>query len=141
MLAHEPIFGVCCGVHTMRGTAAASILCQHRGVLKTMPGTSAALSTAVPIRNARYRSRRWIGAGCNEREYTIMKEHEFTLILTTDPSEEEADRLYGCCDDGTLSTIAGVPPRSTSTVPPCPWKRLCARPSETSGLQGLMWSV
>ena len=38
-----------------------------------------------------------------------MKEHEFTLILTTDPSEEEADRLYGCCDDGTLSTIAGVP--------------------------------
>ena len=38
-----------------------------------------------------------------------MKEHAFTLILTTDPSEEEADRLYGCCDDGTLSTIAGVP--------------------------------
>ena len=38
-----------------------------------------------------------------------MKEHEFTLILTTDPSEEEADRLYGCCNDGTLSTIAGVP--------------------------------
>ena len=38
-----------------------------------------------------------------------MKEHEFTLILTTDPSEEEADRLYGRCDDGTLSTIARVP--------------------------------
>jgi hypothetical protein len=38
-----------------------------------------------------------------------MKEHEFTLILTTDPSEEETDRLYGCCDDGTLSIIAGVP--------------------------------
>jgi hypothetical protein len=38
-----------------------------------------------------------------------MKEHEFTLILTTDPSEEEADRLYGFCNDGTLSTIAGVP--------------------------------
>jgi hypothetical protein len=45
----------------------------------------------------------------NIREDAIMKEHEFTLILTTDPSEEEADRLYGCCNDGTLSTIAGVP--------------------------------
>ena len=108
-LAHGPIFGVCCGVHTMRGTAVASISCRRRGVLKTMRGTSAAPSTAVPIRNARYRSRRQVGAGCNEREDTIMKEHEFTLILTTDPSEEEADRLYGCCNDGTLSTIAGVP--------------------------------
>jgi hypothetical protein len=73
-----------------------------------MPGTSAARSTAGPIRNARYRRRRQVGAR-HEREDAIMKEHEFTLILTTDPSEEEADRLYGCCDDGTLSTIAGVP--------------------------------
>lgn len=39
----------------------------------------------------------------------MMKEHEFTLILNTDPSEEEADRLYGLCNDGTLATIAGVP--------------------------------
>ena len=38
-----------------------------------------------------------------------MKEHEFTLILTTDPDEDEADRLYGIFNDGTLSTIAGVP--------------------------------
>ncbi len=38
-----------------------------------------------------------------------MKEHDFTLILTADPSEEEADRLYGIFNDGTLSTIAGVP--------------------------------
>ena len=38
-----------------------------------------------------------------------MKEHEFTLVLTADPEEEEADRLYGVLDDGTLSTIAGVP--------------------------------
>jgi hypothetical protein len=74
-----------------------------------MRGTSAALSTAVPTRNACYRSRKQVGAGCNEREDTIMKEHEFTLILTTDPSEEEADKLYGCCNDGTLSTIAGIP--------------------------------
>ena len=73
-----------------------------------MPGTSAALSTAVPTRNACYRSRRQVGAH-RERKDAIMKEHAFTLILTTDPSEEEADRLYGCCDDGTLSTIAGVP--------------------------------
>ena len=38
-----------------------------------------------------------------------MKEREFTLILTADPSEDEADRMYGVVDDGTLSTIAGVP--------------------------------
>lgn len=38
-----------------------------------------------------------------------MKEHEFLLILTADPNEEEADRLYSIFNDGTLSTIAGVP--------------------------------
>ena len=38
-----------------------------------------------------------------------MKEHEFTLILTADPNEEEADKLYGLFDDGTIATIAGVP--------------------------------
>lgn len=38
-----------------------------------------------------------------------MKEHEFTLILTADPNEEEADKLYGICNDATLATIAGVP--------------------------------
>ena len=38
-----------------------------------------------------------------------MKEHQFTLILTADPSEEESDKLYGTFDDGTISTIAGVP--------------------------------
>ena len=38
-----------------------------------------------------------------------MKEHEFTLVLTTDPDDNEADELYGICNDGTLSTIAGVP--------------------------------
>ena len=37
-----------------------------------------------------------------------MKIHEFTLILTTEPDEEEADRLYSIFDDGTLATIAGV---------------------------------
>lgn len=38
-----------------------------------------------------------------------MKEHDFTLMLTADPDEQEADRLYGIINDGTLSTIAGVP--------------------------------
>lgn len=38
-----------------------------------------------------------------------MKEHEFTLILTADPNEDQADRIYGTFNDGTLSTIDGVP--------------------------------
>jgi hypothetical protein len=40
---------------------------------------------------------------------TKMKEHEFTLVLTADPTDEEADTLYGAFNDGTISTIAGVP--------------------------------
>jgi len=43
------------------------------------------------------------------RKGPTMKEHEFTLILTAEPNEEEADRLYGVFNDGTISTIAGVP--------------------------------
>ncbi len=38
-----------------------------------------------------------------------MKEHDFTLILSADPNEEEADRFYGIFNDGTISTIGGVP--------------------------------
>ena len=38
-----------------------------------------------------------------------MKEHEFTLVLTADPSDAEADKLYDIVYDGTISTIAGVP--------------------------------
>ena len=38
-----------------------------------------------------------------------MKVHEFTLILTAEPNEEESDRLYSIFDDGTLATIAGTP--------------------------------
>jgi hypothetical protein len=38
-----------------------------------------------------------------------MKQHEFTLILTADPDDQQADRLYGAFDDGTISTIAGIP--------------------------------
>lgn len=38
-----------------------------------------------------------------------MKEHEFTLILKADPNEDESDKLYGIFNDGTISTISGVP--------------------------------
>ena len=38
-----------------------------------------------------------------------MKAHEFTLVLTADHNEEEADQMYGTFNDGTISTIAGVP--------------------------------
>jgi hypothetical protein len=38
-----------------------------------------------------------------------MKEHEFTLVLTADPNEDEADKMYGKFSDGTISTVAGVP--------------------------------
>ncbi len=38
-----------------------------------------------------------------------MKEHEFTLVLTADPNEDEADKMYGTFNDGTISTIAGAP--------------------------------
>ncbi|MCA9263590.1 MAG: hypothetical protein KDA60_07060 [Planctomycetales bacterium] len=38
-----------------------------------------------------------------------MKLHEFTLVLTVDPSDEQADRMYGMFDDGTIATVAGIP--------------------------------
>ncbi len=38
-----------------------------------------------------------------------MKVHEFTLILTTEPTEEEADKLFSFFDDATLATSVGVP--------------------------------
>ncbi len=38
-----------------------------------------------------------------------MKTHQFTLILTADPSDEESDTLYAAFNDGKISTIAGVP--------------------------------
>jgi len=43
------------------------------------------------------------------REAIRYKEHEFTLVLTADPNEEEAEKIYGIIDDGTISTLAGVP--------------------------------
>ncbi len=39
----------------------------------------------------------------------MMKQHEFTLVLTDDPDEDGADRLYSIFTDGTISTIAGIP--------------------------------
>ena len=38
-----------------------------------------------------------------------MRIYEFTLILTADPNEEEADRLYSIFDDGTITTVKGIP--------------------------------
>jgi hypothetical protein len=38
-----------------------------------------------------------------------MKEHEFTLVLAADPTVDEADKMYGTFNDGTISTISGVP--------------------------------
>lgn len=38
-----------------------------------------------------------------------MKEHEFTLVLTADPDEDQANKMYGIFSDGTISSIAGVP--------------------------------
>ncbi len=38
-----------------------------------------------------------------------MKVHEFTLILSTEPTEEEADRLFSVFNDATLATSVGVP--------------------------------
>ena len=38
-----------------------------------------------------------------------MRVHEFTLILTADPNEEESDRLYSIFNDGTIVTMADVP--------------------------------
>ena len=49
-----------------------------------------------------------IGIFSTKEEFT-MKTYEFTLILTADPNEEEADRLYSIFDDGTIATVEGVP--------------------------------
>lgn len=38
-----------------------------------------------------------------------MKPHEYTLVLTADPNDEQADRMYGTFDDGTIATVAGAP--------------------------------
>jgi len=38
-----------------------------------------------------------------------MKAQEFTLILNAEPDEDQSDRMYAIVDDGTISTVAGVP--------------------------------
>lgn len=35
--------------------------------------------------------------------------HEFILVLTSDPDEDQADTMYAKFDDGTIATIQGVP--------------------------------
>ena len=38
-----------------------------------------------------------------------MKIHEFTLILTAEPNQEKANRLYSVVQDGTIAPITGGP--------------------------------
>lgn len=38
-----------------------------------------------------------------------MKILKFTLIIAPDPTKEEADKICGIIDDGTLATIADIP--------------------------------
>jgi hypothetical protein len=37
-----------------------------------------------------------------------VKTHEFTLVLSVSPTEDDAEKLYGICSDGTLAISAGV---------------------------------
>lgn len=37
-----------------------------------------------------------------------MSMHEFTLILSAEPDDDQADQFYSRCQDGTISTTAGV---------------------------------
>lgn len=37
-----------------------------------------------------------------------MKEHEFTLILNRDPGLDDADKLYGVFQDGSIVTCNGI---------------------------------
>ena len=46
--------------------------------------------------------------GCEKRGCE-MRICEFTLVLTRDPNESEANEVYGVITDGTISSIAGVP--------------------------------
>jgi len=39
----------------------------------------------------------------------MMREHDFTLVLAADPTEDDADAMYGTFQDGTISTVEGVP--------------------------------
>jgi hypothetical protein len=38
----------------------------------------------------------------------MMKEHEFMIVLSVDPDDEQSNKLYGIFNDGTIATVAGV---------------------------------
>jgi hypothetical protein len=38
-----------------------------------------------------------------------MREYEFMVILSADPTDDQADRLYSIFADGTIVTVAGTP--------------------------------
>jgi hypothetical protein len=37
-----------------------------------------------------------------------MKQHEFTLILSSAPDDDAADQMYAVFNDGTISSMGGV---------------------------------
>jgi hypothetical protein len=84
-------------VPTGNETVVGFALCRLPEILKNTPATFVELSSDART------SARSICRSAN------MKEHEFTLILATDPTEDDADTLYGIFADGTISTIAGTP--------------------------------
>src|SRR3984893_8832687 len=62
-----------------------------------MRAISVVMSIVVPMDKSKF------------KDEENLKIREFTLILTSVPGEKEADELYGIFDDGTISTIAGIP--------------------------------
>lgn len=37
-----------------------------------------------------------------------MREHEFMIVLSSEPNDDQADNLYAFFSDGTITTIAGI---------------------------------
>jgi hypothetical protein len=49
----------------------------------------------------------WIIAHILKKE-SVMRTHEFTMILTAVPTDAKAEEFYGICNDATLAIRAGV---------------------------------
>lgn len=96
-LDRVPIFGEHCIVGRVVERVAEFESCQLREIRKRTPVISDAMSTGVRTSKT------------PNGEDEPVEQHDFTLLLAHDPSEEEADTLYGVIDDGTISTIGGVP--------------------------------
>lgn len=66
---------------------------------------------AIPRRTPGTSAATWIAPARAYRRLKghAIKTHDFTLVLTAEPDEEQADQMYGAFNDGTISTIAGLP--------------------------------